>query len=376
MKRIAVVLWSGEYGGAETWSVILAKSLANQGAVVGVVLVGGPGPLCARLADKNIQYRCLGLRRGRAILSHFVRFASTVRELGSDAAILPSGGYMSAALRLGGYRGGIVAVEHGTLLQLPYMGRLRRWLRVIDALSGAWAVDEQVVPSEFMLRLIRRKSYGVRAKRIYLGTECEDTQGTRETASLSALEELHIGFAGRLVRGKGLDVLLEAIARVRSTLRVYLDVAGDGPERSAMETSAARMGIADRVQFHGWVSDIGAFWSACHLAVVPSRDGESFGMVAVEAMAAGLPVLAARSGGLAEVVVDGETGALFESGDSAALAQLIEVYAKDPLLREQQGMHARDRVRSQFNIDRCAAEFLGLVQELTGPGQPALAGGA
>jgi glycosyltransferase involved in cell wall biosynthesis len=364
VRRIAIVLWSGEYGGAETWSLALANSLLHQGCCVGVVLVSGPGPLCEKLLHVKIPYRCLGLNRGSAVLGYFRGFSSLVREMGADAAILPSGGYMSAALRLGGYAGTIVAVEHGSLLQLPRMGRSRRMLRVVDALSGAWAVDAQVVPSDYVLREIRRYSYGQRARRIYLGTDCGIELRELPGQATSSCGELTLGFAGRLVRGKGLDVLLDALCRARTPFGIRLDVAGDGPERSAMESRAAELGIGDRVRFRGWVSNIRDFWSACHVAVVPSRECESFGMVAVEAMAAGLPVIAARNGGLAEVVSDGETGALFEPGDADELSRLIDEYASNPQLRHRQGNLARARVRSQFDIDRCAAEFLDLIQQV------------
>jgi glycosyltransferase involved in cell wall biosynthesis len=105
---------------------------------------------------------------------------------------------------------------------------------------------------------------------------------------------------------------------------------------------------------------------------------ESFGMVAVEAMAAGLPVIAARNGGLGEVVLDGETGALFHPGDVEGLTRLIEEYARNPERLEDQGHRALARARSEFNIDRCAEEFLDLVHKVARPGsrRPAVVGGA
>lgn len=380
MKRIAIVLWSGEYGGAETWSLALAKGLSRRGCRVGVVLVSDPGPLCERLADSEIPYECLGHRRGRAVLTDMARFSSTVSQMGGDAAILPSGGYLSAALRLGGYHGAILAVEHGTILQLSRMGRIERLVRVLDALSGAWAVNAHVVPSDYILREMKRRSYGGSARRIYLGTEFSPSSPDatkRDSAFPSG--GLVVGFAGRLIRGKGLDVLLDALSRTQPRSMICLQVAGDGPERMALEARVRELAIVERVRFHGWISNLGEFWPTCDVAVVPSCEWiESFGMVAVEAMAAGLPVIATRNGGLAEVVRDGETGALFEPGDADALARLLEEYAHHPELRMRQGPLARARARSHFDIDRCAGEFLELVQQVTGPesNPTALAGGA
>ncbi|MGE5178758.1 MAG: glycosyltransferase family 4 protein [Bacteroidota bacterium] len=362
MKRVAIVLWSGEYGGAETWSLALAKALVRHGWAVGIVVVGDTEPLCDRLRGTASSCRSLGLTRGRGVLLHGRRFASLVTTSGADAAVLPSAGYLSAALRLGGYRGTILAVEHGTLLQLSRMDRVRRLVRRIDTLSGSWAVDAHVVPSEFMLREIRRHSYGRHARRIHLGIEFTGSASGPAPGRLPS-NGLVLGFAGRLVRGKGLDVLLEALSltRDRTTL---LEVAGDGPERQSLEARAAALGIRDRVRFRGWVADLDALWRVCDVAVVPSTWTESFGMVAVEAMAAGLPVIAARNGGLAEIVIDGETGSLFEPGDAGELARLIETYAQVPI-REQRGALARARARSWFDIDRCAQEFMELIGQLS-----------
>jgi glycosyltransferase involved in cell wall biosynthesis len=225
-----------------------------------------------------------------------------------------------------------------------------------------------------MLREIRRHTYGRRARRIHLGIELTDSPSRPDSGCIPS-GGLVLGFAGRLIRGKGLDVLLEALSLTRDDT-IRLEVAGDGPERRALEARAVTLGIANRVTFRGWVSDLDALWSRCDVAVVPSTEWiESFGMVAVEAMAAGRPVIAARNGGLAEIVMDGETGSLFEPGDARELSRLIETYAQAPL-REQRGASARARARSWFDIDRCALEFMELIGQLLGskPGGVAVAG--
>jgi glycosyltransferase involved in cell wall biosynthesis len=106
-----------------------------------------------------------------------------------------------------------------------------------------------------------------------------------------------------------------------------------------------------------------AFWRACDVAVVPSNEWtESFGMVAVEAMAMGLPVVATNAGGLTEVVEAGETGALFDAGDAEQLGYALRAYLAEPSLRARHGAAARARCEALFDIDRCAAEFEALIR--------------
>ena len=174
-----------------------------------------------------------------------------------------------------------------------------------------------------------------------------------------------IGFAGRLIPGKGVDILLRACAELRTPASWRLDVAGDGPLRGSFETLADVLGIAHRVRFLGWVDNMPSFWTGCRIAVVPSYEWvESFGLVAIEAMASGLPVVASRRGGLAEVVADGVTGRLFEAGDSHQLAVALEAYLENQRLREQHGDAGRERCAARFDIDGCSAAFVSLLRRL------------
>jgi len=103
-------------------------------------------------------------------------------------------------------------------------------------------------------------------------------------------------------------------------------IAGDGPERGSLEALAKRLRIADRVAFVGLQTDMPCFWRQCDVAVVPSHAPhvESFGLVAVEAMASGLPVVASRNGALPEIVVDSRTGTIVPEADPMVLAAALD----------------------------------------------------
>ena len=136
-----------------------------------------------------------------------------------------------------------------------------------------------------------------------------------------------IGYVGRLERGKGPDVLLTAagLLRARRPDVCFLFV-GDGPLAPELAARAARDDLA--AVFVGWRRDLPSVLRLCALLAVPSRQ-EAFGRVLVEAMASEVPVVAARVGGIPEVVTDGRTGLLVRSEDPAALARALEVTLTD-----------------------------------------------
>lgn len=190
-------------GGAETFSVSLAERFRILGADVDFVFIGDPSPLADRLLRAGIRHHSLGLARGRDVLRQPRRYASEVRRHGPDGALLVERGFMGAALRMGGYRPPIVAVEHGPLL---FEGRdftgFGRLARRANRLSGARTVDAEVAVSEFMLAEMRRHSHARLTRRIYNGVDPERLRPA-EDAPARAGTELVVGFVGRLIPGKG-----------------------------------------------------------------------------------------------------------------------------------------------------------------------------
>jgi glycosyltransferase involved in cell wall biosynthesis/2-polyprenyl-3-methyl-5-hydroxy-6-metoxy-1,4-benzoquinol methylase len=128
-------------------------------------------------------------------------------------------------------------------------------------------------------------------------------------------------FAGRLAAQKGADILLAALAS--AAVKPHLVLCGSGPQEASLRHQAETLGLLGQVSFAGHQDDLQAIMPAFDLFVMPSR-WEGFGLVAVEAMAAGLPVVASRCDGLAEVIADGTTGLLVPSGQVAPLAAALE----------------------------------------------------
>ena len=150
---------------------------------------------------------------------------------------------------------------------------------------------------------------------------------------------------GRLVAEKGFDLAVAAVAALSDrTPRPELVVAGDGPERAALEAAVAAEGLAGRTEFTGWVAPaaVPALVNRCTLVVVPSRE-EPFGLVAVQAGLMARPVVAAAVGGLPEVVRHGRTGLLVPGDDRGALTSAIRDVLDHPDLARRLGAAGRRR---------------------------------
>ena len=166
-----------------------------------------------------------------------------------------------------------------------------------------------------------------------------------------------------LVRRKGLDVLVDALPRLRSKRRYRLLVAGDGPERAALEERARDRGVAERVRFLGARADKADLLAACDVFVLPSRR-EGLGVAALEAMAAGRPVVATRVGGLGEAVVDGVTGLLVAPEDPSALAAALTRLCDDAELARAYGAAGPERVARGHLPEQMVAAYEELYLEV------------
>ncbi len=166
----------------------------------------------------------------------------------------------------------------------------------------------------------------------------------------------------RLDPQKGLEVLVAAAAQVPD---VRFAIAGEGPERPALEREIARLGLGDRVVLLGRREDAPDLLAACDLFVLPSRF-EGLPVSVVEAMAACRPVVATAIGGTDEAVADGETGLLVPAGDAAALAAAVARIAGDQGLAERMGAAGRARALESFTAEGMAAGVESVYETLLG----------
>jgi len=178
-------------------------------------------------------------------------------------------------------------------------------------------------------------------------------------------------FASRLVRGKGADVLLEAFGRVAKAVpAARLIIAGDGSERQRLETMIAELDLSSRVSLIGHVSreEMEKRFEGAWVQAVPSVWAEPFGIVATEAMMRGRAVVASGSGGLAEIVREGETGLKVPPGDVGALAESLVRLLENRELAEKMGRAGRDVALTDFSESAFADRFLRLYHRLVEKG--------
>lgn len=176
-----------------------------------------------------------------------------------------------------------------------------------------------------------------------------------------------VGFVGRLVRAKGVELLLEALARLPSRFRLLF--VGDGPLAMTLRETAAARGCAARVTFAGSVSheEVPRCLREMHVLVLPSLSmpewTEQFGHVLIEGMACALPVIGSDSGAIPEVI--GDAGLVVPEGDVAALAEALERLG-DPELRQELARRGRQRVLNEFSDQAIARRLAAALLAATG----------
>jgi len=168
---------------------------------------------------------------------------------------------------------------------------------------------------------------------------------------------------GRFVELKNHALLLQAFAQLKSTHPLYLWLVGDGELRPAMEQLARELGIAERVHFWGVRSDVADILNAADIFTLPSKY-EGNPMAVMEAMAAGLPVVASRVGGIPELVETEQMGILVPVDDETYIAQGLQTLVDDAALRQRMGQAALQRAHERFDIRNTVKEYERLYEQI------------
>ncbi len=236
--------------------------------------------------------------------------------------------------------------------------------------------DAVTVISTHTKREVLRLAPDVRVRTIPFGaTVAASTTRTRTPTDEVRSGEFHLLFVGRLVERKGVTLLLSAIAKVRALgSDVRLTVVGDGPLNESLRADAGKLAITDVVEFTGFVPEqaLTGYFDACDAFVLPAirdskGDVEGLGVVLLEAMLHDRPVIASDSGGIGDIVVDGETGLLTRSGDVDSLVSAIQRLAADGALRARLVAGARQHVERHFSWDSIIRDLSDLYAEVATP---------
>lgn len=267
----------------------------------------------------------------------------------------------------------VLTVHGGDIFGLR--GRLmRRFKRA--ALRGADAVT--VNSSATRQAVLDTAGTLPRVERIPMGAAVNPPDA-RQQALAAELRAAHrhvdgplLLFVGRVVEEKGVEDLLQATKLLsRSHPDVLTLIVGEGQDRADMARTAGELGIADRTRFIGWVNpeDIPAYMRAADVFIGPSRTGrngwiEAQGLTFLEAMGAGVPVIATRSGGIVDAVIDGETGLLVDERAPEQIALAVERLLTDTAFAARLSAAAATRVRRDFSRQASAGRFSDLFSAL------------
>ncbi|HVR60842.1 MAG TPA: N-acetyl-alpha-D-glucosaminyl L-malate synthase BshA [Polyangia bacterium] len=159
--------------------------------------------------------------------------------------------------------------------------------------------------------------------------------------------------------------VVRVFARVRAARPARLLLVGDGPDAADVRALASTLGVADDVRFLGERVDLTDCLRQSHVFLLPSET-ESFGLAALEAMACGVPVVAARVGGVSEVILDGETGFLTPLGDVPAMAASVRRLLDDEPLRARMAAAARRRAVTAFQVEPAVEAYAAVYRRVLG----------
>lgn len=311
-------------------------------------------------------------------------FFRDLRRLSKDADIIQF--HMpfplaDLACLLSGYRGKVVAYWHSDVVKqkkwmLLYRPVMERFLKRTDLIlvgsHGTLKGSHYLKPYLDKCRVI---PYAVSEQILQDGGRFLAEHGYRERESR---EQIHFLFIGRLVYYKGCSFLLEAFAKLAEknrtggrdgqTVDVALTVIGDGALRQEMEQKAKELNVYDQIHFLGKADDktMKASMEQADVFVLPSIErSESFGLVQLEAMAYGIPVINTQlPSGVPEVSLHGQTGLTVQPADADALADAMEWMCRHPEERRQMGIAARERVEECFTEERLVTRLMKVYTEL------------
>ena len=343
--RVAHVHRIGGIGGSERHLLTILPALAARGVEVTFVgldvAAAAPDPFYEELGRQSVPF----MRT-----SSSARLMRAVRRLRPDLVHthLVHADVLGA---LAAGRGALVSTKHN---DDPFRtGPLRYVERLL-----ARRADRVICITEALARF-HRERVGLPAAKltvVHYGLDKLPEPWPGGAAGPNLPEDARILLAvSRLTAQKGLDVALHALAALRRDHpSAVLVVLGEGPKREQLANLAAELGIADAVHLPGRVGDVAGWYRRADLLVHPAR-WEGFGLALLEAMVAGLPVVASRVSSIPEIVLDGVTGLLVPPDDPEALAAAV-----DRTLREPGGLGAAGlrRALEEFSVDRMSDRTL------------------
>lgn len=351
-RTAAILLPSLDYGGAARLALNLAAGAVGQRFTVQLWVLGMPAHLAPLAVAQGIELHWLGKAHGGGAV-RLPRLVSLARRMRPDV-LLCLGSGANVWGRLAGRLAGLPCVV-GSLC------RSGDGLRQVEPLL--WPLAKRIIVPGEALRQELPAPARSRAVLLAPGVDCERFAPVR--AQLRK-DEPHVLCLGPLTRDRGLESLLRAFSRLLGSCPdARLMLVGDGPQRSRLVSLSRHLGVTERVQFLPARQDVAPLFHVARLVALPwLRAG--LPVTALEAMASGVPVVAASGGCLEDVVLEGETGLLTAPGSSQPLAEAMAALLQDEELRQRMGQAARRHVCANYSLAAMQQRWLSLFSELAG----------
>ena len=370
--RIALLTDSASFAGTERHMLDLAGGLVGQGIEV-TLCCPAQSALAerGRRAGHTVEFiekrgRILDLAAARQLAAMLRSRKIDLLHAHNSRTALAS---VMAVLLAG--RGHAVATQHFIEPGRFQSGALSRWVRGVGHFFVNSRLHHVIAISRAVANAARRRG-DVPTERLTVAlngiaepARPSATDGVAIRASLGIPAEAPmIVCAARLEPEKDIATLITAMREVATTLPlVRCVITGDGSQRPLLEAQIKRAGLAGTVHFTGFRPDAPAIIAAGDVFVMPSL-AEPFGLVLLEAMALGKPIVATRVGGPTEIVVDRETGLLAPPAAPPALAAAIVALLRDPKRRAAMGRRGRERYERRFTADRMAREIVAVYRRV------------
>jgi glycosyltransferase involved in cell wall biosynthesis len=325
----------------------LALGLDPDYCHVHALFLAGAGPLVDSLQQAGATASALDWKQGSRDPLGALRLWRFLRRRHFDLVHLHYGGRSVSLIARAATNAKIIRHLHGRIQESRGLVPVSFSVRGYDAVVAvSKAVASRVVDGT--------------ARVIYAGIEIPPATPLRHRSD----SEIVIGTAGRLVDVKGIEYLIGATSALRNAFpNVLVEIAGSGPCREKLEKAVKLAGLQQNVKFLGWVDEIGTSLPRWDIFVMPSLE-EGFPIAALDAMAAGLPIVATSVGGIPELVEDGTTGWLVPPRDVESLASRIRLLIDGHELRLSMGTAGYRRVRDHFSNEQMVTNFAQLYEEL------------
>jgi glycosyltransferase involved in cell wall biosynthesis len=353
-SRVLLVIADSSRSGGPEHVLTLAQELSAAGW--SPLVACPPGELVERCRDVGVAVSSLSMRgrgwasapvqlrqlsrrwRASVVHSHGLRAGTMLRRARTGSPLIHShhldGWFTASALRVAVHRHELRALCRAAQLQIAVSNSVAEFL------------TDQVGVDPRQIRVV--------------------PNGIHPLSPLprTAPAGRRVGVLARLTQSKGVDIAILALATPAGR-SLTLNIGGAGPELATLVDLAFTVGVADRVNFLGEVSDREQFFAGCDLAWVPSR-AEPFGLVACEAMSSGLPVVASRVGGLTEILDPPLAGLAVTPANPAALASVSAGLLDDPVRYAALSAAGPERVHRRFSSTRMGALTRGVYREVSG----------